>query len=161
MMDKKRKFNPIYENPDPQRIQKQEPRRTDRYGSDRWESSLSNEDKESIKKILVNKDAKELNDFASSKAKYLASGSEKEKLSTSQIRNVLDVIQRMKKFDENQLQLIRPKLAYAAGRHKGKVRDFRNILEEAISLTNEKNFDFFQALIEAIVGYHRFHDDKD
>ena len=67
---------------------------------------------------------------------------------------------------ERSLILLKPKLAYAAGRHPRQLRDFRNFMERAIdgvvgsngkvqALTN-----FFD-LLEAVVAYHKFHGGRD
>jgi len=119
-----------------------------------------NEDK--IRKILSG-DMKTLNDYANELGEYFARGrEEREVLTTSQIRNVLDEIQKMpeKQFDENRLQLLRPKLAYAAGRHRGRVLEFQKLLDKAIQLTNKNNFKYFKHFVEAIVAYHRYHGGK-
>lgn len=82
----------------------------------------SNVDEKRIEKILGG-DAFELNKYAEELAQsYMPEKGEK--LSTSQIRAILTEIQKMKEFNPTQLQLLRPKLAYAAGRHKGKVKEF-------------------------------------
>lgn len=112
-----------------------------------------------ISKIL-NGDAEEMNTYAEELARYFLSGRDQEKLSTSQIRTILSEIQKMKKYDKNQLQLLRPKLAYAAGRHRGRVKDFYTLFEAAVKQTNEKNFKMFQNFIEAIVAYHKFQGGK-
>jgi len=122
-------------------------------------------DPEKLKKIIKEKDAKELNSYASELGDHLRYGlkqADKRKtgkaLSSSQIRNILDEIQRMHKFDKNKLQLIRPKLAYAAGRHGGRVKEFQQIMEKAIELVEDENdFEFFKNFVEAIVAYHRFY----
>ena len=82
------------------------------------------------------------------------------KLSSSQIRNILDSIQRMKKFDRNQLLRIRPKLAYAAGKalEENSLRELQPILDKAIEeTTSDKRFENFKEFLEAIVGYHRYY----
>jgi len=118
-------------------------------------------DEEKIKKILAG-DMKTLNDYANELGEYFAQGREREALTTSQIRNVLDEIQKMpeKQFDENRLQLLRPKLAYAAGRHRGKVMEFQRLLDKVIQLTDKNNFKNFKHFVEAIVAYHRYHGGK-
>jgi len=120
---------------------------------------LINEEK--IKKILDG-DMKALNDYAHELGKHFAGGTDREVLTTSQIRNVLDEIQKMpeKEFDENRLQLLRPKLAYAAGRHGKKVREFQKLLDRVIQLTEKKNFKNFKYFVEAIVAYHRYYGGK-
>jgi len=112
-----------------------------------------------IKRALDGSSA-ELIDLARETGEYLASGGERERLSVSQIRNVLDDIQRMRSFDENRLQMLRPRLAYAAGRHQGRVRDLQAIVDTAIGMTNETNFRHFKDFVEAIVGYHRYYGGK-
>jgi CRISPR-associated protein Csm2 len=114
---------------------------------------------ERIRKALDGTGA-ELIEFAREAGEYLASGNEREKLSVSQIRNVLDDIQRMRTFDENRLQMLRPRLAYAAGRHQGRVKDLQGIVDTAIEMTNAGNFKHFKNLVEAIVGYHRYYGGK-
>jgi CRISPR-associated protein Csm2 len=113
-----------------------------------------------LRKVLGG-DTKELNSYADELAKfYVEARKESEKLTTSQIRNVLDEIQRMREFDEAKLHLLRPKLAYAAGRHGGKVKDFQKLLDAAIKITNKENFKNFKNFVEAIVAYHRYHGGK-
>ncbi len=129
-------------------------------------------DKLKLKKIIIEGDAKELNNYAELLGKMFTEELQykdergkikKEKeLSTSQIRNILDEIQRMTTYDANRLQLIRPKLAYAAGRHKGRLKQFREIIESAIPLISDnKKFVNFKNFIEAIVAYHRYHGGKE
>lgn len=116
-------------------------------------------DEKRIEKILGG-DAFELNKYAEELARAYVQGKESERLSTSQIRGILTEIQKMKGFDPSQLQLLRPKLAYAAGRHKGKVKEFRDLLEALIKRTNKDNFANFKNFIEAIVAYHKYHEGK-
>jgi CRISPR-associated protein Csm2 len=110
---------------------------------------------EDLRKIIKEGNAKELNEFAKKKGEELV----KEKLSTSQIRAVLSEIQRIHEFDKNKLQLIRPKLAYAAGRHakiKG-VRIFQELVDKAIEMVeDQETFENFRNFVEAIVAYHRY-----
>lgn len=114
---------------------------------------------ERLKKILGG-DVKELNAYAEELAKKYVSGGETEKLSTSQIRSVLDEIQRMREFDHERLQLLRPKLAYAAGRHGGMVRYFQELMDLLINMTTKDNYQYFKNFVEAIVAYHRYHGGK-
>ncbi|OQX79146.1 MAG: type III-A CRISPR-associated protein Csm2 [Candidatus Omnitrophica bacterium 4484_70.1] len=123
-----------------------------------------------FQKIIKDKNAEELNIYAKDLGEILRYPlwikkdnkviKEKE-LSTSQIRHVLDEIQRMQKFDRGRLQLLRPKLAYIAGRHGGRVKEFQQIVDKAIDLVDdEKDFEFFKNFIEAIVAYHRYYGGK-
>jgi len=118
----------------------------------------SNVDEKRIEKILGG-DAFELNKYAEELAQsYMPEKGEK--LSTSQIRAILTEIQKMKEFNPTQLQLLRPKLAYGAGRHKGKVKEFRDLLEVLIKKTNKDNFANFKNFVEAIVAYHKYYGGK-
>jgi len=122
-------------------------------------------DEEKIKKI-VDGDTKVLNEYAKELAEKYAPQDEKEKkekLTTSQIRNILDDVQRMNKeeLETGKLDLLRPKLAYVAGKSKGSwaLRELREILDFAIGCV-EKNFskfENFRNFFEAIVGYHKFY----
>jgi len=117
--------------------------------------------KENIQKIVVEGNAQSLNKEANDLGQYFAAGSERDRLSSSQIRNVLDKLQRMKSFDQNKLQLLRPLLAYAAGRHGGKVKDLQKISDQAIQMVeNNQHFANFKNFFEAIVAYHRYHGGK-
>ncbi len=86
------------------------------------------------------------------------------KLSSSQIRNILDEVQRLKGSDpvkiKRQLQRLRPKLAYAAGKAKqgNSLRELQPILDKAIEkIDTVEKFNLFKDFFEAIVGYHRYH----
>jgi CRISPR-associated protein Csm2 len=131
---------------------------------------------DSLQKIIQQGDAEELNKYAEELGKIFVTEKITEErgrrktekaLSTSQIRNILDEIQRIPKKEnfekiKNRLNLLRPKLAYAAGRHRGRVKDFREIVEEAIKLVRTpEHFANFRNFIEAIVAYHRYHGGKE
>lgn len=117
-------------------------------------------DEDRIKKVLGG-DAKELNAYADELANfYIEPRKDSERLTTSQIRNILDEIQRMREFNETKLHLLRPKLAYVAGRHGGRVRDFQKLLDTTIKITNKDNFKNFKNFVEAIVAYHRYYGGK-
>lgn len=67
---------------------------------------------------------------------------------------------------ERRLILLKPKLAYAAGRHQSQLKDFRNFMVQAIDGVVNSNgkkqalTNFFD-LLEAVVAYHKFHDGRD
>lgn len=114
-----------------------------------------------LQQIILQGDAVKLNEIANKLGEYYADGGDKERLSASQIRGILDHLQRME-FTQNDLQLLRPKLAYAAGRHSGKVKKLQFITDKAIMLVeaDEKRFKHFRDFFEAIVAYHRYHGGK-
>lgn len=118
-------------------------------------------DEEKLKKIIRDGDVKFMNEFCFNVGKYYADNN----LTTSQIRNIFDEIQNMKSYDERKLQLLRPKLAYIAGRHAKKTKVIKNhlqpMLDEAIKMTTKDNFENFKNFLEAIVAYHRFHGGKE
>lgn len=103
---------------------------------------------------------------------FLATGKDKEtneqthlKLKTAQIRRFLDAARRIdadlksKPFDDvkDSIVLLRPKLAYAAGREK-MVHPLMNVLDPAIqSATFEKShFEKLLRLVESIIAYHKY-----
>ncbi|HIH70049.1 type III-A CRISPR-associated protein Csm2 [Methermicoccus shengliensis] len=87
-------------------------------------------------------------------------------VSTSQIRNVFSEVKAMRSYDPHRLNLLRPKLAYTAGRHgrrkngklTGEIVDLQKILDHAIRKVNgEERFRNFQRFFEAILAYHRYY----
>ncbi len=118
-----------------------------------------------IEDIIQRGDGEKLNEVANKLGEEYSQGSDSgqnKKLSFSQIRGVLDEIQRMDPGNKMQLQLLRPKLAYAAGRHKGKVRALRDITDDAIGMVKTTaQFENFKHFFEAIVAYHRYHGGKE
>jgi len=109
-------------------------------------------DKEEIHKIIKG-DTERLVNFAQKIGYYLA----QRKLSTSQIRNIFSEIKKMQtKYDRNRLLLLKPRLAYAAGRHGEAVKTLKEILTIAIdNVENERDFYQFVNFFEAILAYHR------
>lgn len=66
---------------------------------------------------------------------------------------------------ERSLILLKPKLAYAAGRHKT-LKGFHSFMVQAIdgvvnSNKKEKALTNFFDLLEAVVAYHKFHDGRE
>ncbi|MGB9863622.1 MAG: type III-A CRISPR-associated protein Csm2 [Candidatus Saccharicenans sp.] len=119
-------------------------------------------DEARIKKILAG-DAAEMNKYADQLGRYYTgSKNERDNLSTSQIRNVLDEIHKMKEFSSTKLELLRPKLVYAAGKHNKvvRLRQFVDLMNKTINHVNKDNFEQFKNFVEAIVAYHRFYGGK-
>lgn len=117
-----------------------------------------------IRAIIEERNTTKLNEVAKRLGEYYASGKDREKLSASQIRNILDKMQRMKKYDKDQLQLLRPLLAYAAGKDRTpakKLKHLQEIIDKAITKTNdESRFENLRNFFEAIVAYHRYYGGK-
>lgn len=123
-------------------------------------------DDKKITQIIIDGDISVLNEYAVFLAQAYAPQNDREKkqkLTTSQIRNILDDVQRMKEEDikQGKHELIRPKLAYLAGRNKDSwaLRELQEILDCAIKLVGKdsKKFENFRNFFEAFVGYHRFY----
>jgi len=106
---------------------------------------------------ILKGNAEKMVECADKFGKYLSKG--RKKLTTSQIRGIFSRVQRMQKFDSNKLNLLRPYLAYAAGRHKDtKVKDLQDVIDTAIKrVKNEEHFENFKRFFEAILAYHKFH----
>jgi len=105
-------------------------------------------------KQAIEGDMEKLVTAAEKIGRYLAS----RKLSTSQIRNIFGEIKRMDAsgYDHSRLILLKPRLAYAAGRHGGAVKDLQSILVTAIDkVDNPDKFRNFVNFFEAILAYHR------
>ncbi|MGQ9671414.1 MAG: type III-A CRISPR-associated protein Csm2 [Desulfosoma sp.] len=66
---------------------------------------------------------------------------------------------------KGQIVLLRPKLAYAAGRHSDveHLADLAEILDAAVrsAAQTKDNFMKFLRFMESIIAYHRFHGGKD
>ncbi len=92
-------------------------------------------------------------------------------MSTSQIRNFLDEVNRIDaetkgkeaEFDSSRVILLKPLLAYAAGResNRGKqavLKDFTSLFSAAADRTRSaQDFKRFVDFTRAVVAYHRFH----
>lgn len=115
-----------------------------------------------IKAIITKHDVeftRKLVDCAENFAKHLKG----KDLKTAQIRNVYGTIKKleMSGWKENQtlqqLLLLKPRLAYAAGR-KSEIRDLQQVISYAIDLVkDEKSFARFCQFFEAIIAYHKYY----
>ena len=92
-------------------------------------------------------------------------------MTTSHIRNFLDEVNRIdaevkgreSEFDSSRVVLLKPLLAYAAGRESNRkkqdaLKDFANLFSAAADrTTNAADFKRFVDFTRAVVAYHRFH----
>lgn len=82
-----------------------------------------------------------------------------EYLSSTQLRNVYDKIINAKSLV--QLKMIRPQLAYLAGRASGRgthnTKSFLSFIDLLIKETKESTLDDFKKYMEMIVAYHKFY----
>jgi len=78
-------------------------------------------------------------------------------LSTSQLRNIYDKATKAKTI--NELKLIRPNLAYIAGRSSNdKEKSLLAFIDSLIKTVNtEEKAKEFKIFFEAVVAYHKFH----
>jgi len=131
---------------------------------DQYSHELANLESVSIDRIV--KIADEVGSFLV-KGKYLKNNKQDSMgIKVSQIRRFLDAVRRieagLKKGDFEQIKgsiiLLRPKLAYAAGR-EDKIKPLMNVLDPAIKSGAEsrENFEKLLRLIEGIIAYHRYY----
>jgi CRISPR-associated protein Csm2 len=111
----------------------------------------------------------EINKIAEDAAKDLKS----DKVKTNQIRNVYSTITKIRQDFDNEktyqsiemdLIMLKPKVAYAAGRQPTTVKPhFYPLIKEAVeavesSTDKEKATQNFLYLMESVVAYHKFYD---
>jgi CRISPR-associated protein Csm2 len=93
------------------------------------------------------------------------------RLKTSQIRKFLDAVNAIKSksaqqttddaFFRSECMLLKPKLAYAAGR-QDEVKPLMSVLVPCIDRVHGRaDFSNFYRFVEAIMAYHRFHGGRD
>ncbi|MEK7990282.1 MAG: type III-A CRISPR-associated protein Csm2 [Thiotrichaceae bacterium] len=124
---------------------------------------------EEIETIITQHDvsaAAKLVTCASDFGDYLANT---KKVTTTQIRNAYGSMKKLEMAGWNEqtaqgLLLLKPRLAYAAGRHKGGVKDLQEVISQAIDFVinteDKKSFERFCQFFEAIVAYHKCHGGK-
>ena len=112
--------------------------------------------------------AERLVEMASHMGDFLAN---RIRLKTSQIRKFLDAVNEIKSkgaqqptndaFYRSECMLLKPKLAYAAGR-QDEVKPLMSVLVPCIDRVYKKeDFTNFYRFVEAIMAYHRFHGGRD
>lgn len=88
-------------------------------------------------------------------------GEELKDVSTSQIRNAYGNMKKLEMSGWNnrtrrEVLLLKPRLAYAAGRHGKGLHKLKNVMDHAIdAVTDEESFQRFCEFFEAIVAYHK------
>jgi CRISPR type III-A-associated protein Csm2 len=113
---------------------------------------------EHIADILSFKETKNLKDLLTHLEKYVKE--EGGALTTSQLRNIFSKIKPMK--TAQQLQLVRPQLAYVAARQQKKeARNVISLLERIVKEANDdQQVESFIKFFEAVVAYHKLHHGK-
>lgn len=96
-------------------------------------------------------------------------------LKTNQIRKFLDAVRRVESesvkrngpgsmavgFDSDEVKLLKPKLAYAAGR-QAEVKPLMTLLDPCIDrVKTREDFKKFARFVESIVAYHKFYGGRD
>lgn len=116
--------------------------------------------KEVIKKCITGGITKDVVEYAEKLGKEL----KKNNFSTSQIRNIYGTVKKieMKGYigHEDEILLLKPKLAYVAKRGKKGAQYFKEVFSEGInaigdSQDKEKAFRNFCKFLEAVVAYHK------
>ena len=108
---------------------------------------------------ILSGDVEKLVEDAKQFGEYLGRG----RLTTSQIRNIFSSVKRLESFKKNEteLLLLRPKMAYVAGRHGKRtrvIRDLQEVMDKCIQeVRDEVSFKNFQDFFEAILAYHRYY----
>lgn len=101
-------------------------------------------------------------------AENLGNHLQNKNLKTTQIRRFLDGIRKIdmqikksKSFNKDLILLLRPKLAYSAGRNES-VKPLMEVLDPAIIATKSpEGFKKLVALIESIFAYHKYYGGRD
>jgi len=80
------------------------------------------------------------------------------RVKTSQIRKIYTEVQKIRSFedsDQMRLNMLRPKLAYAKGRHRN-LTDLQNIFDKMIErIDTVEQLNNFKNFFEAILAYHK------
>ncbi|MBW7888625.1 MAG: type III-A CRISPR-associated protein Csm2 [Bacteroidetes bacterium] len=121
----------------------------------------------------------ELNQLANEKGKAFNNSRDRNKrsnnVSSSQLRNFFSAVSSIKQMSKakkgeeilkRELILLKPKLAYAAGRDKNNIKEYSLFMIDVIDKTvSSGNFhaaiENFFAFMEAVIAYHKFYSDKD
>jgi len=104
--------------------------------------------------------ADELVEYAEKMGKYLRTVY----LKTTQIRKILDAVNKIKatadskNFNPDNIVLLKPQLAYAAGRQPHQVKPLIDVILPCIDKIKEyEDFKKFAKFLEAILAYHKFY----
>lgn len=107
--------------------------------------------------IIENDTAEKMVTYAEMLGNYL----KENKVTTSQIRNAYGTMKKLEMFGWNnrtrrEVLLLKPRLAYAAGRHGNGLTELKKVMDSAIdAVTDEASFQRFCQFFEAIVAYHK------
>jgi CRISPR-associated protein Csm2 len=107
---------------------------------------------------LLSKQKSDYNDYIR-KVKAYAEGTAKE-ITTTQLRNIFSRIIKIKISNLDDLHVLRPKLAYVAGRSDKKMKTLVFLLDILITKIDDDPVKLcqFQAFFEAIVAYHKYYE---
>jgi CRISPR type III-A-associated protein Csm2 len=80
-------------------------------------------------------------------------------ITTHQLRNIFSRVKRAR--TPHELSILRPQLAYVAGRsERDEMRELVILLDDLIREVNEERLKAFQSFYEAIIAYHKYFDPK-
>lgn len=107
--------------------------------------------------ILQFKQSKRIDDLFSKTEEFVQKYGKD--VTTHQLRNIFHDVKKAK--DIMELKLLRPNLAYIAGRLENENgKTFVALIDALIKEANEKNIDSFKEFMEAIIAYHKFYGRK-
>lgn len=143
-------------NPRPQNPGHRRSGRGKEVGDDeqRFKENLKRAFGEKYTRFILDFQKEEYNDLVTKIKSYVATNARN--ITTSQLRNVFTkVLQAREPFNAH---LLRPKLAYVAGRaDKPAMKELVYLLDELIqAIQNERHLKNFKDFFEAIIAYHRF-----
>lgn len=146
-----------------------------RGGNQQGGSKIVDEIVSNIKKLtnLADLPVDDLVSYADKFGRYLASA--EVNLKATQIRRFFDAVKKVEfeahkaafegdknDFNRDNVILLKPKLAYAAGRQTKEVKPLMSVLGPCIDRVNSReDFKTFVRLIESIVAYHKFYNGRD
>lgn len=129
------------------------------YSSDRDKESTFRFPSEDTLRGFVNDEqsADEMVQFAENLGRHL----QEKKVTSSQIRNAYGGVKKMEMSGwgpttRRHLLLIKPRLAYAAGRHRNGLTELKQVMDTVIdAVVGPLEFQRFCQFFEAILAYHR------
>jgi len=107
--------------------------------------------------LILSDDKEDYNSYIDKVERYVEKNLRS--ISTSQLRNIFSQIKGKK--DAKDLWLLRPKLAYVAGREdKKQMKELVYLLDQLIKNVDDKNINKFIDFFESIIAYHKYFNPK-
>jgi CRISPR-associated protein Csm2 len=120
---------------------------------------------EEIEKIIKQDGVEALHQMIDAAEKFGRHLARENRITTSQVRHAYGTMKKLEMIGwhentasqvQRQLWLLKPRLAYAAGRHGQGVVDLEKVISTAINhVSDAKSFEHFCQFFEAIIAYHK------